>query len=218
MNTRAKLAATHLRPALAGVLFALPVLGQQAPITATDTRPTTTEITELSPFVVTSDSDVGYLASNTLAGSRFNTALKDTPASISVLTPEFLADIGAFDLEEAMGYAVNVELQLEDDRQAISDNETTEFHQRYRVRGINASMARNYFSWEIPTETAFIERIEESRGPNAVLFGFASAGVLINANTKQARTGRSFLKGCFTVFDRDSYRASIDVNLSMLGG
>ena len=42
------------------------------------------QVVELNPFVVQNDKDSGYLAANTLAGSRLNTSLKDTPASISV--------------------------------------------------------------------------------------------------------------------------------------
>jgi len=45
---------------------------------------------ELSPFVVTTDKDLGYLAGNTLSGSRLNTKLYDTSASISEMTKEFL--------------------------------------------------------------------------------------------------------------------------------
>ena len=76
------------------------------------------ETIELSPFVVSDDQDTGYLAANSLAGSRLNTPLKDTAATISVFTSEFLSDIGAFDISEAMHYAVNVEYQLDDNRAA----------------------------------------------------------------------------------------------------
>ena len=38
---------------------------------------------ELSPFVVNAGSDVGYVASSTLSGSRLNTPLRDTAASIN---------------------------------------------------------------------------------------------------------------------------------------
>ena len=51
-------------------------------------------VVELSPFTVNSAADKGYRAENTLAGSRLNTSLRDTPASISVFTREFLDDIG----------------------------------------------------------------------------------------------------------------------------
>src|SRR6188474_330740 len=94
---------------------------------------------ELSPFVVDDTKDVGYLATNTLAGSRFNTALKDTPASISVLTSEFLSDIGAFQIEEALQYAVNVEFFHDDDREAINGNANFQGYQAYRTRGLDSS-------------------------------------------------------------------------------
>jgi len=60
------------------------------------------EIVVLSPFVVNSSKDVGYVATNTLAGSRLNTPLADTPASISGFTPEFLADIDAGNVLKAL--------------------------------------------------------------------------------------------------------------------
>ncbi|MBM3844288.1 MAG: hypothetical protein FJ397_13680, partial [Verrucomicrobia bacterium] len=38
---------------------------------------------ELSPFVVSTSTDVGYAAENTLAGSRLNTRLRDTAGSVA---------------------------------------------------------------------------------------------------------------------------------------
>jgi len=49
----------------------------------------------LSPFEVVSGQDVGYRAQNTLGGTRLNTSLKDTAASLSVMIAEFLADVAA---------------------------------------------------------------------------------------------------------------------------
>lgn len=176
---------------------------------------------ELNPFVVDDTRDVGYLATNTLAGSRFNTALKDTPASISVLTQEFLSDIGAFQLTDALNYAVNVEYSRDDDREAINGNATIQGYQTYRVRGLDATVSRNYFPWfgrAVPDESAFIERIEDSRGPNAVLFGIGSPGGVINVNTKQALTGRAFQKGSLSYGSYDSKRATLDLNQPALNG
>lgn len=189
-------------------------LAQTAPAPRMDVA--SQEAIQISPFEVTSDKDVGYLAANTLAGSRFNTPLKDTAAAISVFTPEFLSDIGAFNLTEAMNYAVNVERQLDDDRPAVNGNETISGYQSFRVRGMTASTARNYFVWNLPPEVSLVERIEDSRGPNAVLFGIASPGGLINANTKQPLAGRAFRKGSFTVGDHDSWRGTIDINQPLL--
>jgi iron complex outermembrane recepter protein len=63
---------------------------------------------ELSPFEVRADNDVGYQAANTTSGSRLNSRLKDTPASVSAFTPEFLSDIAATNLEEMLAHATNV--------------------------------------------------------------------------------------------------------------
>src|SRR4051812_27275349 len=61
----------------------------------------------LSPFEVVPD-DIGYQAGNTTSGSRLNASLKDTAASISVFTPEFLSDIAANNISEMLAYATNV--------------------------------------------------------------------------------------------------------------
>src|SRR5688572_12207857 len=45
---------------------------------------------ELSPFQVSAESDRGYLASNTLAGTRMNSRLEDLANSISVVTRQQL--------------------------------------------------------------------------------------------------------------------------------
>jgi iron complex outermembrane recepter protein len=171
--------------------------------------PSRDETVELSPFIVSTNQDVGYLASNTLAGSRLNTPLRDTAASISVLTSEFLSDIGAFDISEAMSYAVNVEYQRDDDRATTPNgNETVGGYQGYRVRGLTASVSQNYFRTNIPAESALIERIEDARGPNSVLFGIASPGGLINSMTKQAQFGRSFRKASITAGSYESWRTA----------
>jgi len=66
-----------------------------------------TEVIELSPFTVSSSKDVGYRAENTLAGSRLNSSLKDTPGVLDVMTKDFLDDIGATTLEQALAFATN---------------------------------------------------------------------------------------------------------------
>ena len=67
------------------VIF-LPVLA--AAIAAAQTAPAgpaaPPEAIRLSPFEVRLDEDSGYIATNTLAGSRLNTELRDTPAAITV--------------------------------------------------------------------------------------------------------------------------------------
>jgi iron complex outermembrane receptor protein len=64
-------------------------------------------VVELSPFTVTSTNDRGYRAENTLAGSRLDSSLKDTPGVLDVLTKDFLDDLGATTLEQALAFSTN---------------------------------------------------------------------------------------------------------------
>jgi hypothetical protein len=78
-------------------------LAQQAPI-ANQAKPPGGEVVELSPFVVTSEADRGYVASNTLAGSRLNTSLRDVASPLEVFTKDFLDDIAATSVADAIRY------------------------------------------------------------------------------------------------------------------
>src|SRR5512134_212005 len=67
-------------------------------------------VVELSPFTVNTSQDVGYLAENTLAGSRLNARLRDTAGSVSVFTREFLDDLAITDIAQLLDYTVNSEM------------------------------------------------------------------------------------------------------------
>ncbi len=177
----------YIAPTLfvASVIAFLPVAGQTVTAPGTVSPRTDEAPIVLSPFEVRTDSDVGYLAANSLAGSRLNTALKDTPASISVFTEEFIRDLGAIDLSEIMPYAANAQFdyaEASDDARVTLFQENAGFtrgsNAAYRVRGVRATTSRNYFEWDLASDTYNIGRVEDSRGPNAVLFGFGSAGRL----------------------------------------
>jgi hypothetical protein len=58
--------------------------------------------------------DTGYAATNTLAGTRLNTAIANTPVALSVMTREFLNDIGAIDGNRAIEYALNADNDTSD--------------------------------------------------------------------------------------------------------
>lgn len=179
------------------------------------------ETIELSPFLVSADKDVGYVATNTLAGSRMNTELRDTAATIGVLTSEFLADVGATSLTEALEWGNNVQLSMSDEGAVgASPNDNGFFNPspRFRVRGILATVTRNYFEWDLPLDTYNVERIEEARGPNSILFGIGSAGGVINSSTKQAVTGRSFRRAEVATGSFGGYRGSFDVNQTTWNG
>jgi len=131
------------------VLFAFSLLpaitasGQQSVHQVSDQ-----EVVKLSPFIVDSTGDVGYVAENTLSGSRLNSSLKETPGSVSVFTKEFLDDIGVLSLGDILDYSVNSEINTEQDLGGDGQNQmVTSVHLTPRVvnRGIVASQAHGLF-------------------------------------------------------------------------
>src|SRR5262245_20820197 len=134
---------------------------------------------ELSPFEVKADTDVGYQAANTTSGSRLNSRLKDTPASVSAFTPEFLSDIAATNLEEMLAHATNVEVDMEDSNAGFNNpqgrgadgNDMT-----FRMRGSPGGASRDFVESSIPVDLYNIERADVASGPNSILFGLGSAG------------------------------------------
>src|SRR5271157_5637102 len=69
----------------------------------------------LDPFTVTTTKDKGYSATNEISGSRVDTAIKDIPISIDVITSEFISDIGATDLRSALSYQAGIMTRTQND-------------------------------------------------------------------------------------------------------
>ncbi len=181
--------------------------------------PDTGSVIELSPFTVSADENESWLATSTLAGSRLNTPLRDTGASISVLTSEFLKDLGAIELSDAVGYAVNVHMDTNEGTNVNDNGAMTNFDaSRVRIRGVEATVTRNYFRWGLQSDSYNSDRIEENRGPNSILFGIGSAGGVVNTLTKRANLNRNFQQAALVVGSDDLYRGTLDVNRRLLDG
>ena len=154
-------------------------------------------IFELSPFEVDASQDIGYRAINTLAGSRLNTNLADVGSSISVMTQEFIEDLGVTDLNNALVYAMNTEAGGEMGN--FSDGETSSHSvrsnpdERQRVRGLSeATRTRNFFITDIPMDSYNTSRLTISRGPNSLLFGIGSPGGVIDNSLTRASRAATF--------------------------
>ena len=146
--------------------------------------PRDNETIALSPFVVSSDQDLGYLAANTISGSRLNTKLYDTSASISEMTKEFLDDIGADDTMAAVNYA----LGFQADQPGANDNLSQFQSQTVVARGVGrgGTVSRDFFSWNLSSDKFSAERLSLSRGPNSILYGVGNPGGIINTMSKRA--------------------------------
>lgn len=173
------------------------------------------EIVSLSPFTVSSAGDEGYRAQNTLAGSRLNSSLNDTPGVLDVLTKDFLDDIGAMNLEQALAFSANFEVDNGDfDSQGVINTvfagpaATASF----RTRGLVGTLARNYLETDFRPAFYTVERIDNASGPNSILFGLGSAGGVANVSTKAAKLNKNAYGLDFFTDGFRSKQAALDAN------
>jgi outer membrane receptor protein involved in Fe transport len=183
-------------------------LGQTAP--APSPVATTEEAVKLDPFSVKADSDVGFVASSSLAGGRISTALKDTPVAFSVITKEFLDAFNITSAVDAGNWSTNSTYTPGDNTNpGYGGNETGQI----RIRGISVNAAtRNFFAYPSVADSFNLDRIDFARGANSVLFGSGGAGGTQNTGTKQALTNRSISEIRTQVGSWNKYRITMDFN------
>ncbi|MCG8525885.1 MAG: TonB-dependent receptor [Opitutales bacterium] len=137
------------------------------------------DIFVLDPFEVTEVQDDSYrmMESNTATGIA--ASLDEIPLNISILNEKRLVESGADTFDRIMSKSPGVATQ-------------TLFSNEIVVRGFasNAYLNGNQFattSWA-GKETAFIERVEIVKGPNAVFYGLIQPGGVVNTITKRPLT------------------------------
>jgi iron complex outermembrane receptor protein len=171
---------------------------------------------KLSPFEVSSSRDTGYIAADTLSAGRLSTNLLMTPGDIDVFTRDLINDLGVFNIDEASGWLTNsrpLELgaiegnSLNPGSLAQSDSATN-----VSLRGLGGQPStRNYFVSASTPKEYNVERVESSRGPNAILYGEGGPGGQVNYITKRALT-RNFSTLRFRTDSLWSKGVSLDVN------
>ena len=192
------------------------VLAQSAPQPAATATPTAPDaVIELSPFTVNTSQDVGYVAENTLAGSRLNARLRDTAGSVSVFTKEFLDDLAITDIAQLLDYTVNSEMDTNAWQAGSGQNPSItgeNLLNRTLIRGLAASQGMDYFTSITNPDPYRVGRFDDTRGPNSILFGIGAPGGLLNQSSKVAVThGNSAnLRYGFGSWERS--RAELDAN------
>jgi hypothetical protein len=185
--------------------------------------PTDEDVIRLSPFEVDASQDKGYVATNTLAGTRVNTQLRDIGNAISVVTSQFLTDTAATDNKSLLVYTTSTEVggvtgnfsgvgntpQVSERTALLRPNSNT------RVRGLDAAdNTRDFFLTDIPWDSYNVDRVDISRGPNAMLFGVGSPAGIINSNLIVARfDSKDTYKLENRVDNYGSLRTSADFNI-----
>jgi hypothetical protein len=209
---------------LAGLFAPSLLLAQATPAPAPAEAAAAEETVVFSPFEVTSEKDKGYVATETLAGTRIRTNLRDVGSAISVVTRDFLNDIGATDSSTLLQFTPNAEVAGTRGTYAGLGNGTSVDETgtlrapggAQRVRGLaSADNTRDFFVTDIPWDAYNTERIDIQRGPNSILFGLGSPAGIVNASIRNAefrdRGSVEFRFGSY-----DSMRASLDVNEELI--
>ena len=129
---------------------------------------------ELSPFEVKLQPDRGYVASETLTGTRVATQIKDLPYTVNVLTSEFFEDFGMF--------------QLDDTLTQVGGLTGLDIGGGFNLRGFSStSQLRDGFYRLGRYGQTNVDRVEIIKGPNAGIYGRTSPGGMVNMISKMPR-------------------------------
>lgn len=208
--------------------------GQSASPTAS-TAASEEETITLSPFSVQASGDVGYKSRNAVSATRLNKPLVETPMPIEVITHEFIDDVGATNLRDALRYSAGVVLRSQNDAYSSSANGannsiatslgggTSSLNAQnrqgvtanfggatYKIRGfVTPSTLRDGFTKRTQTDAIGVDRVEVVRGPSALLYGIGSFGGIVNDLPKRPLfVTRNYVEA--GVGDRDYLRAAFD--------
>lgn len=174
----------------------------------------------LSPFVVATESDNGYAATETLAGTRMRSNLRDVGASLTVLTPEFMQDLAVTSIEQGLLFTPSV-----DAFQGNNNDAGTQLRyssgQTYTIRGFATNegaqaISHDFFTALDATDNYNLERITLALGPNSMLIGVGSPQGVAVTTTKRAHFQRQ-KSSVQTQFDRwGSNRVLLDHNQPLI--
>jgi len=137
------------------------------------------DVVVLSPFEVSTSQPARYQADESASGGRIRANVMNTPATVTVLTQEFIADVGTLRVLDAAKYVAGVSeatipngLDRVNIRGFQSDGR--------RVDGFSTNDQANY-------DSAAIERMEVIKGPDALLQPAGVPGGTVNLVTKRPK-------------------------------
>lgn len=203
-------------------LVLVPGLVRAQAIAPTPTGTAKEDVVQLTPFEVRSTLDTGYMGFETASGSRLNTKLSDTPASISVYTAEFLNDIAATTVGDLAKYASNTDFDVGYIAGQPNGNGMMDPAQSLTVRGLPtkggpaSGRSVNFLSYPIEIDTYNIGRVDFSRGPNSILFGLGQAGGTFNVQARTADITRSIFSTTLQTGSWNARRGILDANFPLI--
>ena len=127
---------------------------------------------------VTGSQEAGYLRGSSSSANRSETAWRDTPQAVSVVTAELIRDQDMRTMADAMRYMPGVGTAAGEgnrDTAVFRGNSSTSDFYLDGMRD-DVQYYRDFYN---------IERVEAVKGPNAMVFGRGGGGGIINRATKQ---------------------------------
>lgn len=168
----------------AGLLTLCLAAGAPAFAQSTNT-PSKEETVTLSPFEVKAEENRGYVAAETLTGTRVATQIKDLPYTVNVVTSEFFEDFAMF--------------QLDDTLTQVGGLTGLDVGGGFNLRGfVSSSQLRDGFYRQGRYGQTNIDRVEVIKGPNAGIYGRSSPGGMVNMISKspqKAETQKLTVRG-----------------------
>ncbi|MFT3868768.1 MAG: TonB-dependent receptor [Nibricoccus sp.] len=180
--------------------------------TTTQTKPAAPagdDVILLSPFTVSDFATGRYQAADAVSGTRMRIPLMDSSQSISVITGDLIADIGAGRVVDAAKYV-----------SGITESTIPNAQDRTTIRGFQNDGATvdgfSYFSFA-NLDPVLIERVEVVKGPNAIIAPQGVPGGTVNNITKKPvfkdQGSISYQVGRYS-----ANRAELDVNRVAIAG
>ncbi|MEY2878230.1 MAG: hypothetical protein RLZZ15_610 [Verrucomicrobiota bacterium] len=195
--------------ALSQMLFA------QTPAAPKPTAAAEAVAVELSPFVVDSSADKGYLATQTLNGTRLKTDIKDIGSAMTIFTEQMMDDLGATSINDLMAFAPNTDpfVAATGDTTGGGNDFINVGNQQFVTRGGSTStVSQDFFGTNIPNDRFNTESLTFTRGPNSILFGLGNAAGAFVSSTKRGKTNKTATTVTYQIDQRGTFRGTLDHN------
>jgi len=164
--------------------------------------PAKSDTVVLSPFEVKAEEDRGYVAAETMTGTRVATQIKDLPYTVNVVTSEFFEDFGMF--------------QLDDTLTQVGGMTGLDIGGGFNLRGFSSSsQLRDGFYRLGRYGQTNVDRMEIIKGPNAGIYGRTSPGGMVNMISK-APNKRDAQDLTFRFGDNDTRQATLEATGTFL--
>ena len=136
----------------------------------------------VTPFDVSTRLDIGYHASNSVSGSRFDMPIRDLPFAIQAFTESFIKDQKPVNIFDVARYSPGV---------TYRSNDFNEGNANLAIRGFavsstpgNIQILRDGFHGPSIFDFTNISRVEVVKGPASFLYGQVAPGGIVNIITK----------------------------------